>query len=197
MFRLARFKFTKENIPTLCDKLLLILFHIASCTQYHDTLHLKLPTKILQWYSLVLVLLTWFNEPTVLSLYIKLCSITEKIQALACFKRTAQIIAIWKHLLIILNLLSFQGDTLYGRDVPIIKMLKRQMRNFLEGNNATVTLVFYSTQAVYVRWFRLAPKLNMRLAEVPNMLPIEGKNIPFSTFISTHSATSTASVYKE
>lgn len=54
-------------------------------------------------------------------------------------------------------------------------MLKRQLRNFREGKRAAVTLVFRSTYPVLVRWFRLAPKLNMGMAEVPNMLPVEGK----------------------
>ena len=69
---------------------------------------------------------------------------------------------------------NFQSFTMHGREVPILKMLKRQVSNFRSGLTASVTLVFQSSQPVVIRWFRLAPNLNMESAEVPNMLPVEG-----------------------
>ena len=55
-----------------------------------------------------------------------------------------------------------------------MKMLKRQISNFRSGLTASITLVFQSSQPVIIRWFRLAPGLNMEASEVPNMLPMEG-----------------------
>ena len=70
--------------------------------------------------------------------------------------------------------ISFQSFTLHGRHVPILKMMKRQIRNFREGRNASITLVFRATMPVTVRWFRQSAKLNMGNSEVPNMIPVEG-----------------------
>ena len=70
--------------------------------------------------------------------------------------------------------MSLQSFTLHGREVPILKMLKRQVRNFRSGRRASVTLVFRASMPVIIRWFRLAPRLNMATSEVPNMLPVEG-----------------------
>jgi len=58
-------------------------------------------------------------------------------------------------------------------NVPSLKMLKRQLRNFRTGYSATVTLVFQATQPVSVRWFRTDARLVN--SEMPNMIPVEGE----------------------
>ncbi len=70
---------------------------------------------------------------------------------------------------------ALQVDSLVGRDVPMLKMLKRQIAQFSAGRRATITLVFFASHPVTVRWFTLPSRLYLPGSEISNMLPIEGK----------------------
>ena len=67
-----------------------------------------------------------------------------------------------------------QVDTLFGRDIPMLKMFKRQLRHFEEGRRASITLVFYASHPVTVRWFTMPSRLYLAASEIENMIPIEG-----------------------
>ena len=72
--------------------------------------------------------------------------------------------------------LCFQTDTVYGYDIPLLKMLKRQIRNNRDDRKTSITMVFRSTVSVHVRWFRRATNNSLILAELINMLPISEGN---------------------
>ena len=78
------------------------------------------------------------------------------------------------HLMLNFIAFFFQVDTLYGRDIPTLKMFKRQLKHFEEGRRASITLVFYASHPVTVRWFIMPSRLYLGASEIENMLPIEG-----------------------
>ena len=66
-------------------------------------------------------------------------------------------------------------------EVPVLKMLKRQVRHFRSGHTTTIslTLVYQASHpaSVKVRWFRgeMRSKSPLLNSEVPSMIPIDGE----------------------
>ena len=73
-------------------------------------------------------------------------------------------------------MIFLQVDTLYGRDIPMLKMFKRQLVHFEEGRRASITLVFFASHPVTVRWFNMPSRNYLPASEIENMIPLEGKH---------------------
>lgn len=53
-------------------------------------------------------------------------------------------------------------------------MMRRIVRNFVHGQEASITLVFHCTREVYIRWFKRAGR-KYDGSEVPGYFPIDGE----------------------
>ncbi len=60
--------------------------------------------------------------------------------------------------------------------IPRVTTLRRQVRNYIPGSRATITIVYQTAyRDVTIRWFRKADSLSLPFSELPDMLPVEGK----------------------
>ena len=59
-------------------------------------------------------------------------------------------------------------------NVPRLTMLARQVRNFVGGQTAYITLVYHAPEPVTVRWFRPGGDY-LLYSELPKKLPVNGK----------------------
>ena len=69
--------------------------------------------------------------------------------------------------------------SLQGHEIPDLKMMKRQIRNFRKGETASVTLVFHASLPVKVRWYTSDSRNIAAHSEIPNMFPAEGMTINY------------------
>ena len=63
--------------------------------------------------------------------------------------------------------------------LPHLDLLRRQVKRFETGHQASVCLVYWSAQVNDVRWYRLAPDLPY--ADLEDMLTVEGKGTWITT----------------
>ena len=73
-----------------------------------------------------------------------------------------------------LSLLYFQNEKQHHVNIPVLKVLRRQIRSMRSSKYATVTIAYQSEMPVDVRWYRVSSRYNLPMSEIPNMLPIQG-----------------------
>ena len=62
-------------------------------------------------------------------------------------------------------------------------MMKRLLRNFIDGRDASITVVFQADMPVDVRWYRLDTSYSSRGSEIQNMLPVPKGGLSFKHIV--------------